>query len=431
MSEKTIAFGDILSFLPECDGPNTFPFLRDSSDFRYVLNENSCFVAPTLRVEREPPEGKTPSVILISAPAAVGKSTVAEALGYLTQAPLWNLAKFNLGHGTFSGIPRRFYGGEQFNEVEKRLRAGNFLFILDALDEARAKKPDFFESFLEELCEEAQSTRPKTSLVLLGRTEASTWASIYLEDSGVPFAQYSINFFDRPQAEEFVDNFLDLVAEKEEKEPFHRDRHQRSNFVETRDLLFSRVYKVLEVASTAEPWQEAVVLEFLGYAPVLEVLAKFLWHPNYHKFKNQISELGAHLYATDPSRAWKFLRQIVTDLLEREHDKTVKPLKERLVTEANAVGWDDWDSLYRHDEQCERVLSHVLKLRPSLPSENLPVKIQQAYSETLKSCIGDHAFLKDECEFTNVVFRDYLFVWALRMGPVAIKERVESWLVLT
>ena len=423
-----ITYKEILNLFPRCSGPNTFPFGLQSPDFCYVTESNTRFTTPTFKLETTETLGVSPSVVLISAPAAMGKSAVARALAYDLQAPFWNLAKFTLGEGTFTGIPRRHFGGSKFNDVEARLRSGSFLYILDALDEARARPGQGFEAFLLDLCEEAYHIRPQACAVLLGRTEASGWAALYLEENEVPFVHYSIDFFSRDKSEEFIDKYLDHLALTQERQTHHRI--QRDNFTRARNDLFSRVCEVLgaEATDSADDWPDSLVREFAGYAPVLEVLSDFLDDTNYFRLRQQMSSFGDNLDLVEPQHAaWQFLRDVVSGLLIREQGKLLSPLKEEILNEARSKNWADWDRLYTSDEQCERVLCHSLKLPSPVLPEGVPPKIRQAYTDGIQ--ISDHAFVKDEIDFTNVVFRDYLYAWALRKGSNGVKDAVERRLI--
>ena len=376
------------------------------------------------RLETTTTLGVSPSVVLLSAPAAMGKSAVARALACELQAPLWNLSKFTLGEGTYTGIPRRHFGGAQFNAVEDSLRSGTFLYILDALDEARARPGQGFEAFLEDLCDETSDARVRACAVLLGRTEASGWAALYFEEHGVPFVHYSIDFFSREKSEEFIDKYLDHVALAERRQPHHRI--QRDNFTNARDHLFSRVFEVLGVDATdsADDWPDPLVREFVGYAPVLEVLSDFLDDTNYFRLQQQMRNFGHDLDLVEPEHAaWQFLREVVSGLLIREQGKLLAPFQDEFSAEAQAENWSDWDTLYTRDEQCERVLCHSLGLPAPLLPEGLPPRIRQAYTDAIE--ISDHAFMRDEFDFTNVVFRDYLYSWAFRNGSRDVNDAVE------
>ena len=423
MAAKTMEFNGLLSLLPACDGPSSFPFDSNCQHFRYEIDKNPRFVAPTLRVEREPADDQMPSVVVISASAAVGKSTIAQAIAYELQAPLWDLSQFTLGDGTFTGIPRKYFGSTAFNDVETRLRSGSFLYVLDALDEARAKSGHGLESFLQGLCDETKSAKDRACLVLLGRTEACMFASLYLEEKEVPFAHYYIDFFSRRQSEIFIDKYLDRVAEENEHQAFHRI--QRPSFVKARDSLFLSVRRLLSNnPADDDSWNEDLVREFIGYAPVLEVLADFLNVPNYYGLEQQMAGFTSALYSTNQDDAWKFLRNVVASLLDREQTKLVDPF--RSSAEAEMPGWNAWDTLYGRHEQCERVLSRSFGLHsPNLPQQ-FPLESRKIYEDAIS--IPDHVFVKDERHFANVVFRDYLFSWALKHGSAGVRESTKSHL---
>ena len=425
---NTMDYNDLLGLFPQCDGPNLLPFEVQSSDFCYVTEPNPRFTTPTFRLETATTLGVSPSVVLLSAPAAMGKSAVAKALAYELQAPLWNLSKFTLGEGTLTGIPRRYFGSTKFNVIENGLRSGSFLYILDALDEARARPGHGFESFLEDLCEETRDVRTRACAALLGRTEASGWAALYFEENDVPFVHYSIDFFGRNKSEEFIDKYLDHVASVRGSQSHHRN--QRNNFISARDHLFSRTCEVLGVDAeeNAVDWTDPQVREFIGYAPVLEVLSDFLDDTNYYRLRQQMSDLGDSFDIVEPEHAaWQFLRDVVSGLLHREQRKLLDPFRDEVSDEARAENWNDWELLYTVDEQCERVLCHSLQLpAPTLP-EGLPARIRQPYTDAIE--ISDHAFMRDEYDFTNVVFRDYLYAWAFRKGSRSVTDAVKSRLI--
>ena len=81
MVNETIEYGQLLDLFPRCDGSNTFPCELQTPDFCYVTEANLRFVAPTFRLESTTAGRASPSVVLISAPAAMGKSVVARRPG--------------------------------------------------------------------------------------------------------------------------------------------------------------------------------------------------------------------------------------------------------------------------------------------------------------------------------------------------------------
>ena len=85
----------LLTTLPSVSEP---PSLVDPAPngIRYVTSERAEFVDPPLTIL----DGRLEQaqVVVVSAPAAVGKSMLAEYLAYRTGGVLWNLADFHVGN---------------------------------------------------------------------------------------------------------------------------------------------------------------------------------------------------------------------------------------------------------------------------------------------------------------------------------------------
>src|SRR2546426_5097856 len=104
-----------------------------------VTRANPRFVEPPLREEKAITPGA--SVVLLQAPAAVGKSTLAAEIARRQGASLWNLAEpgFYVASGTFQGTLAAAYGPGQLATVNALLDSGQLLVVLDALDEAEVR----------------------------------------------------------------------------------------------------------------------------------------------------------------------------------------------------------------------------------------------------------------------------------------------------
>lgn len=76
--------------------------------FGAVSAPSLAFVPPDLVAEQPLQPGRT-AVLLISAPGAVGKSSLAEELAARTGAPLWDLSRVNVGSGTLAGTVHEAY----------------------------------------------------------------------------------------------------------------------------------------------------------------------------------------------------------------------------------------------------------------------------------------------------------------------------------
>ncbi len=136
---------------------------------RFVSAPNPRFVDPPLRVEK-PMEHDT-AIVLVSSPAALGKSTVAAEIAHRQNAPLWDLSKAMVGTGSFEGTLVRSFGAGAYARVEESLKGGTALLVIDSLDEGQLRVPaTSFEEFMGEVCAFLASARPShPSLVLLGR----------------------------------------------------------------------------------------------------------------------------------------------------------------------------------------------------------------------------------------------------------------------
>lgn len=373
-----------------------------ASGLAYVSSPNPNFVEPYLREERPIEVGKT-SVVLISAPGAVGKSTLATEIAQRTGAPLWDLSRLQVGSRTFAGTIMESYDF-QATGVQKRVRAGEFLFVLDALDEAEVRAgSENFKAFLDDLVAAHTEPRSAPTLVILARVDTADWIHLVFEDRQVPFARFEIEFFDRPAAEEFIGKRLDELRKKDRGTAVHRQQPQPFKDAQTR--LFEVVFELFSV-NTVDAWDDTRVRSFLGYAPVLEALTGYLDVRNYRAFIQELEE-GAGA-ASDP---WEFLGDVVRRLLVREKGKVQNAVVGSIGAAAARRGWSDWESLYLPEEQCARVLARSLSVPVSI-SLGLAPALSTLYEDALSTILPQHPFLAGR-SFANVVFREYIYAWGL------------------
>lgn len=414
---ESLNFRDFVSQLPRGDRlqPKRFP-LPDWME-RYK-SPNPCFVEPDLIPEIAIESGKT-SVVILSAPGAVGKSTVAAELAYLSGATLWDLSKVQVGSRTFLGAIYEVYE-ENGHGILKDLKEGIWLFVLDALDEAQVRAGSSnFDAFLDDLIEILKEPRSKPVIVLLARSDTATWIELVFAEKSVPYAHYKIGNFTESQAFNFIDKKLDAVRSQKQVSLVHRQ--QRIPFLEVRTKLFKLIFKLLDV-SPDTAWSDHRVRSFLGYAPVLEALTDYLNHPN---FKTLINELENEDDAVrDP---WHFLTDIVIRLLRRESGKIQEALRSSLGSIARETDWAAWTDLYNENEQCRRVLEYSLKMQPSPIKSELPPRLAAEYESKVRLVIlPQHPFLAEACRFANIVFKEYLYAWGLRNGYNELAESLRK-----
>jgi len=403
---------DLISKLPR--GDSFHPKTKGGPPgFRLVPEANPAFVPPDL-IEHRPIEAGRTSIILLAAAGALGKSTLAAELASSTGSPLWDLAQVNVGTGTLTGTLVGAYESEGLG-VMKRLREGNFLLVMDALDEAQVRAgSENFDTFIQDLAKEMAAPRPRPTVLLLARHEIAGWIECLLDEARVPLARYQIALFDEQRAHTFLDRWLDARRARDRKEALHRQ--QTVPYAEARTALLDLVYRIFGV-SREEAWtrsgpdgeaREGPVKGFLGYAPVLEVLAEFLDVGNYHVLANEIRDgLGV---AHDP---WEFLSRIVLRILEREATRAQELVRARLQAIAAECHWSDWNRLYQPEEQCSRILGHHLGPASPKIATQLPARLISPYEDALKTRLPDHPFITTGQQFSNVVFKEYVYAWGV------------------
>jgi hypothetical protein len=409
---SSLSFLDFVSQLPRGDRlpPKRFP-LPD-----WILqprSPNLCFVEPDLIPEIAVESGKT-SVVILSAPGAVGKSTVAKELAFLCKATFWDLSKVQVGSRTFIGAIYDIYQ-ENGLGIEKDLKEGSGLVVLDALDEAQVRAGSSnFEAFLNDLIGLLKEPHIKPAIVLLARSDTATWIELFFEESGVPYAHYKIGNFNESQAIDFINKRLDAVGAKQH-------RQQRGPFIDVRTRLFNLIYRLLGV-SRERAWDDVRVGTFLGYAPVLEALSDYLNHPNYQSLINELeNEAGA---THDP---WRFLEEVVHRLLLRERDKQQDALRTSLGSSAKEASPAVWTNLYSEHEQCRRALEYSLKLHPGPMEVELPPRLAADYEAKIRlEILPLHPFLAGSQRFANVVFKEYLYAWGLTNGYRELTEALHK-----
>lgn len=419
----TITFEEFLEGLPRGDQLKAKNFPAGLS---YVKSSNPCFVKPDVRID-EPGEAGQVSVILLAAPGAVGKSTIAAEIAATTGSLLWDLSKFQVGSGTFSGKIFEAYRFEATG-VQKRLDSGDFLFVLDALDEAQVRAgSQNFDAFLHDLVEALKQPRQRPVIIVLARTDTADWVHLVLEVAGVPLARYQIEFFDRARAFSFINKRLDERRLRDNRQPIHRQ--EGIPFAEARDSLFGLIYQLFGT-SEASAWDDVRVKDFLGYAPVLEAFADYLDVSNYMALVAELRE-GAPNFG-DP---WQFLTEILHRLLKREQSKVQVAVRPRLENAAASTGWSEWEKLYGPSEQRSRVLAHSL----ALPVDGLPLPLPPSlatiYEDAVKTVLPQHPYLSGK-RFANVVFKEFTYAWGLTSASEslasglreAIRNREEPFL---
>jgi hypothetical protein len=406
-----IAIDDLVAMLPQVS--RRFALAGTATEIAYVPEPDRRFVPPTL----DPAAGGSlrPSLILVEARAAVGKSTLAKHVACMTGSPLWDLSEIFVGSGTVMGRLVKTFGPRVLNDVIAAAAEGDFLLVVDALDEAEMHTSGpSFDTFLEELVDFAgpRATRPR--LILFGRSETIEYVELYLGGK-TPIFRCSIEGFDQPSADLFIERYL----EGGNYPATVRTAHQRrpSVFREARDHLYAFFIAALSPDRDVR-WQSDRVREFMGYAPVLATLTDFLagYADNYQRLGLELSRLEEDDTVAGPPQ-WELLTMVLRRLLLREQGKFLKQANRFLDSPAD---------LYSPDAQCSMLLREIDRtLEIDIP-EAVPLDKADGYRSLVANALMNHPFRGSVTGYANHVMRDYVHAWALRGGAGADLKAVRK-----
>lgn len=113
--------------------------LQTASDSFFVKPTRVApYIEPSFSKIEFPKE--KPSMLLVSAVGASGKTTTAHALSFDSQLPILDLAKHKpVGDNTLTGILTTVYPIDKVGAVLEGLRTGTHGIIIDGIDEGRSK----------------------------------------------------------------------------------------------------------------------------------------------------------------------------------------------------------------------------------------------------------------------------------------------------
>jgi len=364
----------------------------------------SGFIEPTLTLQSG--DLGSAKVVLIAAPAAVGKSMFAEAVAADRGASLWNLGDFPVGSGTFLGKLTSSHGISALAPVTHELSGGRYCVVIDALDEGYSlSRSDNFEAFVCDLATQLRELSPSgIAVVACGRTDTVDLTGLLLAEAELDSCVMTLDFFSPDAAKEFVDGQLDKEDHSGRAHLAHRQH--RGPFEQARDSLFERVQTAVGVDDGSGGID---AMSFLGYAPVLVALAGYLRVGDYQGLVNDLRDVTSS--SASPQSLWTFLSGIVVGLLVREQPKLIERLPAHVRNGVPAV---QLEQLYSPEEQCARLLARAAGTTP--PTVDLPASIVPEYEKSVAGTLGEHPFVGAGPEgFASVVFRDYVLGRALAL----------------
>ena len=352
-----------------------------------------AFVEPTLKVVQGDPW--TARVIVIAAPGAVGKSTLARAIREKTGAVLVDLAQTEpLGGNFFVGGIANAFGHQALVDASE----GRIALVVDALDEAQLRSGDEgFSAGLNDLCKIVQHTSALPT-ALLGRAAAAEEAWLVLSEVGIDACLLEIEFFEEEQAVNYLSRRLPALAETKEATKLAFARHG-PKFIE---LAIATREKLIGTSGG----QEA---RFAGYAPVLDAICAYALDEHELNPSARLAEAAAE-------GPISLVKRIASSILEREHSKLVGQI------DAFPPGVDA-STLYTPKEQLGIIAATLFGDAPP-PAPQIPdANFRQVYDRMVAEFAPQHPFLSARGEASSAAFAAYVLVWAITSGAAVSAAR--------
>lgn len=340
----------------------------------------------------------TQPVWLIAAPGAVGKSTLAQQLCAATGAIYLDLAVADTVGGHY------ITGGLVHTNALAAWQTGQTTLVIDALDEARLRvTQQAFEDFLQDIWRMAQSR--SLPVVLLGRVGImeEAWA-IIADQQSVELPIFTIEHFTAEQARSFVSKRLKAMAYSSHSPAV--DYPHLANLLAQHPQVYEKL--IGELVSNLQELAHTASEEFVGYAPVLEAVAKLI----------AVQTNPSQFQGLPGSVSSQVLLDITQQILERESKK----LKEQL----QASGHDLPDRLYPAHEQLERLACRLFQLPTPPAPTDVPADTQVAYMGAVSSLLEQHPFLDGSGRApSNPVFAACISAAALRHKADNLRQCAE------
>lgn len=359
----------------------------DGSSLEKIENDVK-YVEPKLRELHNEGDG---SIIIISAPGAVGKTTFAKHICHKKKGIYWDLAKMRLGDNSFIGTIAKSFGTENLTNFLQSLERGEVSLFIDAFDEAEIISGiDGVDKFVRDVYSYCHNS-PRPNVVLFSRSETAELLQLQLMEYAKieDYSIYEIDYFDKQGAVHFVQHHLTLKEDLSfttHKEPFER----------ALDNIFETIGKGMN--DSPDLWQDEDVRSFIGYAPVLQTIASYLHQENFEEVANKFSKTERVEHGV------KVISEFIHALLQRENEKLINQIKSEFL--ATHPDWDQWHLLYNNKEQLRTILSLVAGSKRIFPEIDLPNWLEGAYREAIFNFLPNHPFLRGQ-KFSSPAFRDF------------------------
>ncbi|OJU75379.1 MAG: hypothetical protein BGO09_03780 [Bacteroidetes bacterium 47-18] len=356
----------------------------------YKLNNPVTYIPPQIKEIKSYENGP---IIIISAPGAVGKTTLAKHMSHVKKGYYWDLSKHTLGDNSFIGTLAQTFGYSNLPKVLESLKKSEITLFIDAFDEAYIRSGlDGIRSFIQDIYSVIdKSTRP--NVVLFSRSETAEFLQLELMDlpnSEKKYCVYEIDYFNQSGANQFIKYWLRNKGDET------YDTHS-ATFNVALNAIFTSISAGMNVGF--DMWNTEDTRSFIGYAPVLETIGSYLLKSDYNKIYNEFQD------AKTMEKGIEVISSFINQLLIREQGKVINPL-----ISSNKDKHEDWniiENLFDPIEQIKIVQKYVLNHgKIEINVENLPIWLQDEYVQAINNFLPDHPFLKGKL-YSSPAFRDY------------------------
>nr|MBD5377843.1 hypothetical protein [Bacteroides sp.] len=367
----------------------------DVRPFDYLQPKTAYYIKPSLSSQMTA-EGQTnpqdARIILISAPAATGKSVMTAELSSRLGMPCFNLAQNEpVGKDSLIGMLYHTLQMTDLPEFLMGLKNGNQSMIIDALDEgaiATGQAP--FDSFLKDIADLARDAKG-IPFVIMGRTSSLEYASLVLEGHGVPVSWLKINPFNPLDARQFIS--LKLTSGDFDKLGENNPLKKTVNFI----------FKSLGDCLSGGMTSNKSMADFLGYAPVLDTIVEML------KDQSNPLQLLEDLKRRN-NRNITLLQDIIENIMDREQEKFLNALDQLQSQYPPSYK----TNLYTRTEQIQRLMYGMTKM-PFIASPTEDSEFNRAYNDLASNWFSNHPFITN-WKIENPVFEAYILVHSAQMG---------------
>lgn len=305
---------------------------------------------------------------LIGAPGAVGKSTLAKEICAATGAVYLDLAAAAPVAGNY------MVGGLVYTGLLNAWNQGQAAVVVDALDEARLRVTQSgFEAFLSDVA--AVAKMGKFPIVLLGRVGIieETWMILNEREKLEP-PIFDIDLFELDAAKRFVLARLGKLSKTRSMTTGKLDYPDLEGALRQHPKVYQEA--VGKVVDSLQAISAADGSQFVGYAPVLDAVAKVI------------------ATETNPARIDEEMRRVLEgEVLISLTNEVLRREASKLVMQVNNSHPGLPAGLYEPAEQLERLACRLFNLpTPALPPQLKPSQVA-AYEQAVQNFLPQHPLL--------------------------------------